>query len=48
MPEGEGRVIERERNEKRIDAVVMVNAKGRAQMKRLLDAGVALYEEPLY
>ena len=48
VPEGEGRAIESERNEKRIDAVIMVNAKGRAQMRRLLDAGVALYEEPLY
>ena len=48
MPEGEGRAIETERNERRIDAVIMVNAKGRAQMKRLLDAGSALYDEPLY
>jgi uncharacterized membrane-anchored protein len=48
VPEGEGRVIETERNEKRIDAVIMVNAKGKAQMKRLMDAGVALYEEPIY
>jgi uncharacterized membrane-anchored protein len=48
VPEGEGRVIEIERNEKRIDAVIMVNAKGKAQMKRLMDAGVALYEEPIY
>jgi uncharacterized membrane-anchored protein len=48
VPEGEGRAIETERNERRIDAVIMVNAKGRAQMKRLLDAGVALYDEPNY
>ena len=48
VPEGEGRAIEEERNERRIDAVVMIDAKGRAQIKRLLDAGVALYEEPLY
>jgi uncharacterized membrane-anchored protein len=48
VPEGEGRVIESERNERRIDAVIMVNAKGKAQMKRLMDAGAALYEEPLY
>jgi uncharacterized membrane-anchored protein len=48
VPEGEGRAIESERNERRIDAVVMVDAKGRAQMKRLMDAGVALYEEPIY
>jgi uncharacterized membrane-anchored protein len=48
VPEGEGRAIEAERNERRIDAVIMVSAKGRAQMKRLLDAGAALYEEPLY
>jgi uncharacterized membrane-anchored protein len=48
VPEGEGRVIETERNERRIDAVIMVNARGKAQMKRLLDAGVALYDEPIY
>jgi uncharacterized membrane-anchored protein len=48
VPEGEGKVIETERNERRIDAVIMVNSKGRAQMKRLLDAGVALYDEPAY
>jgi uncharacterized membrane-anchored protein len=48
VPEGEGKVIETERNERRIDAVIMINAKGRAQIKRLLDAGAALYEEPLY
>jgi uncharacterized membrane-anchored protein len=48
VPEGEGRDVESERNERRIDAVIMVNAKGKAQMKRLLDAGVALNEEPLY
>jgi uncharacterized membrane-anchored protein len=48
VPEGEGRVIETERNERRIDAVIRINAKGRAQMKRLLDAGVALYDEPIY
>lgn len=48
VPEGEGRAIEAERNERRIDAVVMIDTKGRAQIKRLLDAGAALYEEPLY
>ena len=48
VPEGEGRAIEAERNQRRIDAVVMIDSKGRAQIKRLLDAGVALYEEPLY
>jgi uncharacterized membrane-anchored protein len=48
VPEGEGSAIESERNERRIDAVIMVNAKGKAQMKRLMDAGAALYEEPLY
>jgi uncharacterized membrane-anchored protein len=48
VPEGEGRVIETERNDKRIDAVIRINANGKAQMKRLMDAGVALYEEPLY
>jgi uncharacterized membrane-anchored protein len=48
VPEGEGKAIETERNARRIDAVIMVDAKGRAQIKRLLDAGVALYEEPAY
>jgi uncharacterized membrane-anchored protein len=48
VPEGEGRGIESERNERRIDAVIMISAKGKAQMKRLMDAGVALYEEPVY
>jgi uncharacterized membrane-anchored protein len=48
VPEGEGRVIEAERNSMRIDAVVMIDASGKAQLKRLIDAGVALYEEPIY
>jgi uncharacterized membrane-anchored protein len=48
VPEGEGREIEAERNERRIEAVVMISANGKAQIKRLLDAGTALYEEPLY
>lgn len=48
VPEGEGGAIESERNERRIDAVVMISAKGKAQIKRLLDAGAPLYEEPLY
>jgi uncharacterized membrane-anchored protein len=48
VPEGEGTAIESERNEKRINAVIMVNANGESQMKRLMDAGTELYEEPIY
>lgn len=48
VPEGEGRVIETAQQEKRIDAVVMVDKNGRAQIKALRDNGVPLYEEPLY
>jgi uncharacterized membrane-anchored protein len=48
VPEGEGRVIETAKQEKRIDAVVMVDKNGRAQIKALRDNGVSLYEEPLY
>jgi uncharacterized membrane-anchored protein len=48
VPEGEGRPIEQGVSEKRIDAVVMVDKKGRAQIKALRDNGVPLYEEPLY
>ncbi len=48
VPEGEGKPIEEAQGERRIDAVLMVDANGRAQMKALRDNGVALYEEPLY
>jgi uncharacterized membrane-anchored protein len=48
VPEGEGRNIETAQQEKRIDAVVMVDKNGRAQIKALRDNGVPLYEEPLY
>jgi uncharacterized membrane-anchored protein len=48
VPEGEGRSIEDAQRQKRIDAVVMVDKKGRAQIKALRDNGVPLYEEPLY
>ncbi len=48
VPEGEGKPIEQGVSEKRIDAVVMVDKKGRAQIKALRDNGVPLYEEPLY
>lgn len=48
VPEGEGKVIEEGQREKRIDAVVMVSASGKAQMKALRDEGIALYEEPIY
>jgi uncharacterized membrane-anchored protein len=48
VPEGEGRAIESAQVQKRIDAVIMVNANGTAQMKALRDNGVALYEEPVY
>ncbi len=48
VPEGEGKPIEEAQGERRIDAVLMVDANGRAQMKALRDNGVALYEEPIY
>jgi uncharacterized membrane-anchored protein len=48
VPEGEGRAIETAQQEKRIDAVVMVDKNGTAQIKALRDNGVSLYEEPLY
>lgn len=48
VPEGEGHSIESAQAEKRIDALVMVDATGKAQMKALRDNGVPLYEEPIY
>jgi uncharacterized membrane-anchored protein len=48
VPEGEGRAIETAQQQKRIDAVVMVDKNGKAQIKALRDNGVSLYEEPLY
>jgi uncharacterized membrane-anchored protein len=48
VPEGKGRLIEDAQRQKRINAVVMVDKKGRAQIKALRDNGVLLYEEPLY
>jgi uncharacterized membrane-anchored protein len=48
VPEGEGQEIETAQQKKRIDAVIVVDKNGKAQIKALRDNGVPLYEEPLY
>ncbi|MBB3234384.1 GDYXXLXY domain-containing protein [Phyllobacterium endophyticum] len=48
VPEGEGRVIEDQQREHRIEAVVAVSSEGDAQIRALKDNGIVLYDEPLY
>ena len=48
VPEGEGRKLERDRNQHRLMVVAAVAPSGRAAIKRLLVDGEAAYEEPLF
>lgn len=48
VPEGEGRTIERDRNQHKLMVVAAVAPSGRAAIKRLLVDGEAAYEEPLF
>jgi hypothetical protein len=48
VPEGEGRAIERSRNQGKVTVVAAVTDNGRAAIKRLLVDGEPVYDEPLY
>ncbi|MEK1888029.1 MAG: GDYXXLXY domain-containing protein [Phyllobacterium sp.] len=48
VPEGEGRVIEDQQRERRIEAVIAVSPSGDAQIRALKNNGEVLYEEPAY
>lgn len=48
VPEGQGRVIEDQQSERKIEAVIAVSPAGDAQIRALRNNGEVLYEEPLY
>jgi uncharacterized membrane-anchored protein len=48
VPEGEGRVIEDGRNDRRVSVAARVSQDGVAQIRALMLDGEPLYEEPLY
>jgi uncharacterized membrane-anchored protein len=48
VPQGEGREIERSRNEGKVSVVAAVTPAGRAAIKRLLLGGKPVYDEPLF
>jgi uncharacterized membrane-anchored protein len=48
VPEGEGREIEKSRNEGKVAVVAAVTPSGRAAIKRLLIDGKSVYDEPLF
>jgi uncharacterized membrane-anchored protein len=48
VPEGEGREIEKARNQGKVTVVAAVTREGRAAIKRLLVDGKPVYDEPLY
>jgi uncharacterized membrane-anchored protein len=48
VPEGEGRVIEDGRNDRRVSVAARVSEDGAAQIRALMLDGEPLYEEPLY
>jgi uncharacterized membrane-anchored protein len=48
VPEGEGREIERARNQGKVSIVAAVTPAGRAAIKRLLLDGKAVYDEPIF
>ena len=48
VPEGEGREIEKARNQGKVTVVAAVTPAGRAAIKRLLVDGQPVYDEPLY
>jgi uncharacterized membrane-anchored protein len=48
VPEGEGRKLERARNQRKVIVVAAVMPSGRAAIKRLLVDGEPFYDEPLF
>ena len=48
VPEGEGRAIEKARDQGKVTVVAAVTREGRAAIKRLLVDGQPVYDEPLY
>lgn len=48
VPEGEGRELEKARNQRRLSVVAAVTASGRSAIKRLLLEGKPVYDEPLF
>jgi len=48
VPQGEGREIERSRNEGKVSVVAAVTPAGRAAIKRLLLDGKPVYDEPMF
>jgi uncharacterized membrane-anchored protein len=48
VPEGEGREIEKARNQGKVTIVAAVTRAGRAAIKRLLVDGQPVYDEPVY
>lgn len=48
VPDGEGRVIEDGRNDRRVSVAARVSQDGVAQIRALMLDGEPLYEEPLY
>jgi uncharacterized membrane-anchored protein len=48
VPQGEGRELERARNQRKLSIVAAVTPSGRAAIKRLLLDGKPVYDEPLF
>jgi len=48
VPQGEGREIERSRNEGKVSVTAAVTPAGRAAIKRLLLGGKPVYDEPMF
>lgn len=48
VPEGEGRELEKARNQSKLSVVAAVTPSGRAAIKRLLLDGKPVYDEPLF
>jgi uncharacterized membrane-anchored protein len=48
VPQGEGREIEKARNEGKVSIVAAVTPSGRAAIKRLLIDGKPVYDEPMF
>ena len=48
VPEGQGRLIEDQQRERKIEAVIAVSPSGDAQIRALRNNGEILYEEPVY
>ena len=48
VPQGEGREIEKARNDGKLAVVAAVARGGRAAIKRLLIDGTQVYDEPLF